>query len=166
MKQVVLIAHNIRSAVNVGSLLRTADGLGLKEVILSGYTPYPVSADDDRLPHIARRVEAKIHKAALGAEQSVRWQHSESLTAAVQELRKAGYEIAALEQSVESVTLGDYQPPAKLALIVGSEVGGLDKDSLQKADVILEIPMRGRKESFNVAAAAAMALYHLTAVDK
>jgi tRNA G18 (ribose-2'-O)-methylase SpoU len=165
MRDVILVVSDVRSAHNVGSLLRTADGLGLKRVILTGYTPYPISASDDRLPHLARKAHAKIQKTALGAEESVGWERDESVSVVLEKLSQAGYEIAALEQSADAISLAEYRPPGKVALIVGSEVGGVDAAVLNQADVTLEIPMRGRKESFNVSAAAAMALYHLTTLD-
>ncbi len=163
MREIVLIAHNVRSAHNVGSLLRTADGLGVKKIYLTGYTPYPSSKDDDRLPHIAAKVDRQIAKTALEAQNYVDWQHRELLSPLVGELKRADYEIAALEQAVGAIKLSEYRPPTKVALLIGSEVGGLDKQTLDQTDVVLEIPMHGRKESFNVAVAAGMALFYLTA---
>lgn len=163
---VILIAHNIRSAHNVGSLLRTADGLGIKEVILSGYTPYPKAPRDKRLPHIASRVDSQIHKTALGAEKSVKWRQTEGLDDVLGDLNANGYMVLALEQTAGSKPLSEFKVGGKLALIVGSEVGGIDPKILKLCDDTAEIPMRGRKESFNVAAAAAMALYHLTLLDR
>ena len=165
-RDIVLIVHNIRSAHNVGSLLRTADGLGIRQVILSGYSPYPISKNDQRLPHIARSVDARIHKTALGAEKSVSWRHTEDIETLLVQLKDKGYQLAALEQAKGSIAISDFKPSAKTAIIIGSELGGIEPDLINKCDVILEIPMRGRKESFNVAAAAAMVLYHLTYLDK
>ncbi|HET6863658.1 MAG TPA: TrmH family RNA methyltransferase [Candidatus Saccharimonadales bacterium] len=166
MRDIVLIVHNIRSAVNVGGLFRTADGLGVNKIILSGYTPYPISDKDGRLPHLARKVHARIIKTALGAEKTVVWSHSQSLESVLKKLKTEGYQIAALEQSISAIPLNTYPAPRKVGLLVGNEVGGIDEKHLQKADVIIEIPMRGRKESFNVSTAAAMALYHLSLLDK
>jgi 23S rRNA (guanosine2251-2'-O)-methyltransferase len=162
MSNLVLVAHNLRSAHNVGSLLRTADGLGVRRLELTGYTPYPASEADERLPHEAQRVDRQIIKTALGAEQTVRWRHSADIDSVLAELRNEGYVIAGLEQTLSSQLLPDYQPPAKLALIVGREVEGLEASVLAQCDIVLQIPMRGQKESFNVSQAAAMALYHLT----
>ena len=153
--------HNVRSTHNVGSILRTADGLGLEEVYLTGYTPYPPAQNDQRLPHLAQKAGRQIHKTALGAENTVRWQHESDITKAIDKLRAAGYGIAALEQTEKSINLADFKPPDKLVLVVGSEVGGLDKKILELCDSHLQIPMSGKKESFNVAVAAAIALYHL-----
>lgn len=156
----VLIAHNLRSSHNVGSLLRTADGLGAERVFLTGYTPYPEAAHDDRLPHLRRKTATQIHKTALGAEDSVAWEHAVALLPVLQKLHAEGYTVAAVEQATGALPLPDYRPPQKLALVVGREVEGLEAEILAACDLALEIPMYGRKESYNVVQAAAMALYH------
>ena len=161
MREIVLVAHNLRSAYNVGSLLRTAEGLGVSKVWLSGYSPYPLSADDERLPHLAQKIDKQIAKTALGAEKFVAWQHEPDITRTIMGLRAEGFTVAALEQAPNATKLPDFQPPAKLALVVGREVEGIELEILAVCDHILEIPMFGRKESFNVASAAAMALYQI-----
>lgn len=160
-RNIVLIAHNLRSCHNVGALLRTAEGLGLDKVILSGYTPHPSYTGDTRLPHTAAKLDRQIHKTALGAEVTQAWSHTSDLAAVITDLRAAGYAIAAIEQAPTSQTLPSYRPPQKIALIVGREVEGIEPEVLATADTILEIPMFGSKESFNVVHAAAMAMYHL-----
>jgi tRNA G18 (ribose-2'-O)-methylase SpoU len=157
--KIIVIAHNIRSAHNVGSLLRTCEGLGIEKLIMSGYTPYPLSDHDKRMPHIARKVSAQIEKTALGAETFQKWHHEADIDKLIKELSGAGYSICALEQSPDASRLDKFKTPDKLVLILGSEVGGLDKTILRKAEHILEIPMSGHKESFNVVQSAAMALY-------
>jgi 23S rRNA (guanosine2251-2'-O)-methyltransferase len=164
-RDIVLIAHNLRSCHNVGSLLRTAEGLGVQEVILSGYTPYPLAADGDpggRLPHEAAKLHKQISKTALGAETSQAWRHitADELEEALEALRQAGYSVAAVEQSSASMKLNHFTVPNKVALLVGREVEGVEPEVLAMTDAILEIPMFGHKESFNVVQAAAMALYH------
>lgn len=161
MRQIILVVHDVRSANNVGSLLRTAEGLGIEEVILSGYTPYPKMPDDERLPHLADKVERRLQKTALGAEKYIKWRKVDVLDLELDKLKGRGYEIAGLEQSDNSVKLNKHSAPDKIALVVGNEVTGLEPNLLRLTDVILEIPMFGRKESYNAAAAAAMALYHL-----
>lgn len=161
MRELVLIVHNVRSCHNVGAMLRTAEGLGVSEVILTGYTPYPVTEDDARLPHLAKKIDKQIAKTSLGAEKTISWRYSEDLTAVLANLKQEGYTIAALEQAKNSTKLPDFRPPEKLALIVGNEVTGLESKILALADITLEIPMFGAKESFNVASAAAIALYHI-----
>src|SRR5207253_1483140 len=109
-----------------GSLLRTADGLGVTEVCLTGYTPYPASPNDDRLPHLAAKIDKQIAKTALGAEKSQVWRHQDNIESLIKELRKQGYLIAALEQVPNSVKLPDFKPPSKIAVIVGREVEGIE----------------------------------------
>src|SRR4051812_37344225 len=98
-KKISLIVHDVRSAHNVGSLLRMADGLDIEKVYLTGITPYPHSEDDNRLPHIGRKVGWQIHKTALGAEDSATWQHVDSPEEAIEEVVAGGYQIIALEQT-------------------------------------------------------------------
>lgn len=160
-RQLVLVAHNLRSTHNVGSLLRTSDGLGVKKVYLSGYTPYPKSATDSRLPHLAEKINRQIAKTALGAEESSSWQQISSIDELLLGLRAQGYTLIALEQAPNAVAIDGYDPVDKMALIVGPEVDGLDKGVLAQVDTILEIPMHGKKESLNVSVAAAIALYQL-----
>jgi 23S rRNA (guanosine2251-2'-O)-methyltransferase len=165
MRSIVLIAHNIRSTHNAGSLLRTAEGLGIQKVWLTGYTPYPAQQADDRLPHIAQTLTAQIHKTALGAEELVAWEHNESVEPVIARLKSDGFTIVALEQDKRAVPLPKFSSNSDVALIVGREVEGIEPDVLQLCDVIVEIPMTGKKESFNVVQAAAMALYHCTFIN-
>ncbi|HVS58949.1 MAG TPA: RNA methyltransferase [Candidatus Saccharimonadales bacterium] len=160
MRSLMLIAHNIRSTHNVGSLLRTADGLGVQKVYLTGYTPYPQSNSDGRLPHVAQKLHRQIHKTALGAEETVPWEHSADAQAILAQLKRDGYTVAAIEQRTHAIPLPEYAAPDKVALVVGREVEGIEPEVLELCDIVLEIPMFGKKESFNVAQAAAMALYH------
>lgn len=159
MRDIVLIAHNLRSTHNVGSLLRTAEGLGAR-VILTGYTPYPRLAADERLPHLANKIDKQIAKTALGAEKTADWEHAEDIEAVIASLRAEGYQIMGLEQAPRSLALPDFVPPARLAIVVGREVEGLEPEILALCDAVVEIPMLGKKESYNVVQAAAMALYH------
>src|SRR4051812_10674359 len=101
MSSIVIIAHNLRSAHNIGSLLRTAEGLGASEVILTGYTPFPplASGDDPRLPHEQVKVAKLIQKTALGAENTQNWRRSEDVFSVIEQLMSDGYTIAALEQT-------------------------------------------------------------------
>jgi tRNA G18 (ribose-2'-O)-methylase SpoU len=155
------VVHNVRSCHNVGSLLRTADGLGLHKVFLTGYTPYPKAKDDPRLPHQRSKTARQIHKTSLGAEHSVHWDYQKDILALLANLKSRGFAIVALEQSAKSGPIESYSPPDKLALIVGREIGGIEPEILGQSDQIIEIPMHGQKESFNVAVAAAIALYTL-----
>jgi 23S rRNA (guanosine2251-2'-O)-methyltransferase len=159
MSKNILIAHNLRSAHNVGSLLRTAEGLGVDRVYLTGYTPYPLAPDDTRLPHLAKKIDRQIAKTALGAEKMIDWRHRENINELISELKSNGFTVVALEQTDNSIELPDFKPPEKIAIIVGREVEGIEPELLKQVDKIIEIPMAGRKESFNVVQAAAMALY-------
>ncbi len=158
MKELVIIAHNLRSAHNVGSLLRTAEGLGVK-VILSGYTPYPQTQNDARLPHLALKTTRQISKTALGAEKRPIWQRQSDIQEVIASLQGLGFVVTALEQNASAVPLSDFVIPQKLAIILGRETEGVEADVLARCHAIIEIPMFGHKESFNVVQAAAMAMY-------
>ena len=159
MPEITLIAHNIRSAHNVGALFRNAEGFGVKKIILSGYAPYPTYLGDTRLPHLANKITSTIHKTALGAETMVPFAYYESIESVFAELQMP---LIALEQHGTSIALPDYSPPEAFALLLGEEVHGIDPALLERCDAILEIPMCGQKESFNVSVAAGIALYALS----
>lgn len=159
MPEVIVVAHNIRSTHNVGSIFRTCEGFGVNKIILSGYTPYPKLAHDTRLPHIANKLHDQIHKTALGAEEMVPFEYWESPDFSL--LKNEGYRIVGLEQDVRSIMLPDYETPSKVALLLGEEVEGLTPDLRAICDDLIEIPMNGKKESFNVSVATGIALYGL-----
>lgn len=159
MRDLVVIAHDIRSTHNVGALLRTAEGFGVQRVWFTGYTPYPSTKPDARLPHVAAKLDRQIHKTALGAEDLITWEHMPDVLECIAHLKHTGFTIAALEQAPGSIPLPEFTTPPKLALLLGREVEGIAADLLAQCDVVLEIPMFGAKESFNVVQAAAMALY-------
>lgn len=178
MSEIIVIAHNIRSTHNVGSIFRTCEGFGVTKLILSGYTPYPDmsltteaptcaygdtathSATDSRLPHIREKITQQIHKTALGAEALVPFVYQAKPD--LETLRQDGYRIVALEQDATSINLRDYRAPQKVALLLGEEVAGITPELLAEVDDIIEIPMHGQKESFNVSVATGIALYQLT----
>ena len=160
MPEIVVIAHNIRSTHNVGSIFRTCEGFGVRKIILSGYTPYPLLKNDNRLPHISRKLHDQIHKTALGAETIVPFEYYDQLNLSL--LKAEGYRIAGLEQDARSVTLNDYTPPNKIALLIGEEVHGITPEHRDFCDDLIEIPMVGTKESFNVSVATGIALYALS----
>jgi 23S rRNA (guanosine2251-2'-O)-methyltransferase len=150
-KQLYLIAHNIRSLHNVGSLFRTADSLGVSKIYLTGYTGSPP--------------DPKIAKVALGAENFVPWEKVQSITRLIKRLRsqQPKLRIVALENNLsrQTINLAKYKPRFPLALIIGEETKGLTKSILNLVDDIVEIPMRGRKESLNVSVAAGIAVYQI-----
>jgi tRNA G18 (ribose-2'-O)-methylase SpoU len=160
MPDIIVIAHNIRSTHNVGAIFRSSEGFGVSKIILSGYTPYPLVPDDTRLPHISRKLTDQIHKTALGAEAIVPFEYQEVPN--IDTLKAAGYTIVGLEQDQRSTMLPDYHPPEKIVLLLGEEVAGITLDMRQLCDDLIEIPMVGKKESFNVSVATGIALYALT----
>lgn len=160
MREIILIAHNIRSTHNVGAFFRTADGFGISKIIFSGYTPYPTIDGDTRLPHFADKITRQIHKTALGAETAVPFARYDEPP--LQELKSEGYTLVGLEQDDRSVLLPDYIAPDKVALLLGNEIDGVYPDHRLLCDALIEIPMRGMKESFNVSVAAGIAMYHLS----
>ncbi|HTE21555.1 MAG TPA: TrmH family RNA methyltransferase [Candidatus Limnocylindria bacterium] len=162
MRKIVLIAHNLRSCHNVGSLLRTAEGSGVGKVFLTGYTPYPMAKVESRLPHESRKIHRQISKTALGAEEMLDWAQAEDVFEVIRALRQEGFAVYALEQTAGSIKLPEFTPPERMALLVGREVEGVEPEVLAVCDGVLEIPMFGQKESFNVVQAAAMALYQCT----
>ena len=155
----LVILHNIRSVHNVGSMFRTCDAAGVSEIILSGYTPTPL----DRFNQ-SRKDFAKV---SLGAETTVPWRYVKTLGSTLQKLHKENYLLVAIEQDKNATPLFEWEPPIagpgdwRLAVIFGNEVRGISKPLLKKCDVILEIPMRGTKESLNVSVTAGIALFAL-----
>lgn len=164
MNRVVPILHNVRSLHNVGAILRTAEGLGAKEVWVSGYTPYPQTEDDERLPHVSKRATEQIAKTSLGAEKHVSIKRFETVEGLIKAAKTESLELIAIEQSPGSVDIKEFDHATDAGLIFGNEVEGLDQDLLEKCDHIIAIPMRGKKESFNVSATAAIVLY--TVINK
>ncbi len=160
MPEIIVIAHNIRSTHNIGSIFRTAEGFGVSKIILSGYTPYPTLSHDTRLPHISDKLTTQIHKTALGAETMVPFEYSELPPLA--QLRQQNFRIIGLEQDTRSILLTDFVAPDKIALLIGEEVEGITTNLRAQCDDLIEIPMVGKKESFNVSVATGIALYSLS----
>jgi len=163
MPNITLLIHNIRSTHNVGSILRSADGFGVRDIVCSGYTPYPRLNNDDRLPHIVDKLTRQIHKTALGAEATMKVSYLADIRTWL-ETNKSGAKLPvyALEQATGSKSLQDFSPAKQFALLIGEEVHGIAPDLLEWCDEILEIPMHGSKESFNVSVATGIALFALT----
>lgn len=149
----VLILPDIRSAINVGAIFRTADAVGISKIYLTGYTPRPT----DKFG----RIQKDIAKSALGAENFVSWEYRKTLIPLISALKREGYMIIAIEQDKKSVDYRKIKISKKVAIIVGSEVLGLSKNILDKCDVIAEIPMSGEKESLNVSVACGVALFRI-----
>lgn len=159
MPRITLLLHNIRSTHNVGSIFRSADGFGVERIILSGYTPYPILSHDTRLPHLATKISKQIEKTALGATASVPFEYHDNL---LTWLETNTLPLVALEQAPRSISLADFTPPSDFVLVLGEEVEGINEELLAACEHVVEIPMHGKKESFNVSVAAGIALYALT----
>lgn len=151
MKDIAILLHNIRSAHNVGSMFRTADAAGVSKVFLSGYTPLP----KDRFG----RTQKDIAKTALGAETFLPWEYRKSPAAVISGLRARGWRIVGAEQAPHSVDYRKFKIKKPTLFIFGNEVKGIPKSVLKGCDSILEIPMRGKKESLNVSVAAGVILF-------
>lgn len=138
----VIIAHDIRSLHNVGSVFRSADCFGIERVYLTGYTGTPPRSE--------------IAKTALGAEDRVPWEAGEVFEV-IARLKATGYRVVALENGVEAGPIGPRE--GKIALVLGNEVEGIEADVLAGVDETVEIPMPGRKRSLNVSVAAGIAMF-------
>ncbi len=146
-----VILHNIRSAHNVGSIFRTADGAGVTKIFLVGYTPHPI----DRFG----RVQEEIKKTSLGATASIPWEVYESIEPLLALLRAAGCVLVAVEQHERAISYRTYNPQGDVAYILGNEVEGVPPEVCAFVDVVVEIPMAGMKESLNVSVAAGIVLF-------
>jgi tRNA G18 (ribose-2'-O)-methylase SpoU len=144
---VCVLLENVRSLYNVGAFFRTADAVALKKLYLAGITGYPP--------------QNMITKTALGAEETVPWQHVTEAASTISELRTANYEVAAIETSVHAVDLFDWQPRFPVCVLFGHETDGLTAPVAALADTHIRIPMLGRKHSLNVASAGGVVLYEL-----
>ena len=153
-KDFFVIAHNIRSLLNVGSVFRTADAFGVTKIYLTGYTGTPANPVH----------QAKIAKTALGAENFVPWEHYSSASKLIKKLKVDGINIIALENNTKAINIHKFKPKFPLALVLGEEVKGIAKPLLKLCDKAIEIPMVGQKESLNVSVAFGIAAYALGTV--
>ena len=150
MKYIIL--EDIRSAYNVGAIFRTADASGVAKVFLVGYTPAPI----DRFG----RPQPEILKTSLGASATMAWEQVATTREIIERLQADGVTVVAVELTKGSVSLKDFEEPEQVAYIVGNEVEGVTEEALALADVIVELPMLGQKESLNVSVTAGIVLYH------
>lgn len=143
----VIVLDNIRSMHNVGAIFRTADAFLLEKVVLCGITPTP--------PH------REIHKAALGATESVDWIFEKEISKALDDLKNGGFEIIGIEQTTASTKLNDFKINCqkKYALVLGNEVDGLSEEALLLYDHFLEIPQLGTKHSLNVSVCGGIVIW-------
>ncbi len=151
--RVCVALDNIRSVHNVGSIFRTAETLGISRIYCAGTTPVPI----DRFG----RKRKDFAKVSLGAEDMIAWEHVESMVPLIKNLKKEGFAIIALEQAKNSIDYRKIKAKRKTLVVLGNEVEGVSKDVLKLADVVAEIPMKGKKESLNVGVAAGVFLFRL-----
>jgi tRNA G18 (ribose-2'-O)-methylase SpoU len=149
----VVILDNIRSIHNVGSIFRTSDALGVDKIYLCGCTPTPI----DRFG----RARYDLAKVALGAEKDIASEYCADTKEIIKKLKKEGLQIIAVEQDKKSVDYKKVKPKYPVAIVMGNEVGGVDKKTLALCDVIAEIPMAGKKESLNVSVAFGIVGYQI-----
>ncbi len=142
-----IVLDNVRSLHNVGSIFRTADGIGVEKLWLCGITGYPPQGD--------------IAKTALGAEESVDWEYEKEILKVIRQKKIEGYEIVILEQAEGAVPYENYCPQRPVCLVVGNEVGGVSESVIPLCDHTIEIKMLGVKNSLNVAVAFGIAGFHL-----
>lgn len=144
---VAVLLDDVRSMYNVGAIFRAADGAGLEKLCLCGITAHPPKKE--------------ISKTALGAEETVPWEHDWNSIRMAETLRRSGYELVAIETSPQSVDLYDWQPRFPVCVAFGNEVEGVRPELLEMADTHVRIPMLGQKNSLNVATAGGIVLYEL-----
>jgi 23S rRNA (guanosine2251-2'-O)-methyltransferase len=161
-QQLYLILHNIRSAYNVGSIFRTADAAGVEKIYVCGYSPTPSRNCTSPLARsFSYPSGRKVAKTALGAEKTVPWEYHKQTWRLLEKLSESKVQIVALEQSKKSVDYRRFKPRLPIALVLGNEVRGLSPKIIKYCDKIIEIPMRGKKESLNVSVAAGIAIFKL-----
>ena len=148
---VTVVLDSVRSEMNVGSVMRTADAFLIERIVLCGITPQPPKPE--------------IHKTALGAEESVDWQYYPTTIAAVEDLKRDGYLICSIEQVHDSVSLEKFiiEKGQKIAVVMGNEVKGVSQEVVDASDVCVEIPQHGTKHSLNISCCAAIVMWHLYA---
>ena len=161
--------NNIRSTYNVGAILRTAEGLGVAKVVYAGYTPR--YDDNSLLPHLRAKLNRQIERSAIGAEKMVAQETALDLEKWLDAQKETGWTVVGLENNLAPEEQGrrvilDSESEQKLAadkivLVLGEEVNGIPASVREKMDYFLEIPMAGRKESFNVSVATGIALWRL-----
>lgn len=149
---IVVILHNIRSAHNVGSIFRTADGAGVSKIYLTGYTPLPI----DRFG----RENKEILKTSLGATHTVPYEAVSDIEELLLRLKKEKVEVVAVELTQEALNYETFIPKKDTAFIFGNEITGIESEVLQNVSTHIKIEMQGSKESLNVSVCAGIILFH------
>lgn len=160
-RDIRIILPDIRSTYNVGSVFRSAECFGVSHIYFCGYTPYPKTNNDSRLPHEIAKLEKQIQKTALGAEKIINYSYEENIIELIKNLKKSGYQVVSVEQSQNSTKLSKFSYKGNITVIFGNEIKGIAKNILDISDEIVEIPLLGNKESLNVSSTAAIVLYIL-----
>jgi len=147
--QVVVILDNIRSQHNIGSVFRTADAFRIERILLCGITATPPNRE--------------MQKTALGATETVAWEYFGDVLLAVEQMRKEGYTILAVEQTDGSIPLEQFDPSGsgRIALVFGNEVNGVNESIVKESDGCIEIPQFGTKHSLNISVTAGIVLWHI-----
>jgi 23S rRNA (guanosine2251-2'-O)-methyltransferase len=145
----ILVLDNIRSALNIGSIFRTADAFPVESIFICGISACPPNKE--------------MEKTALGATASVEWKYFEDVSSALINIRERGYKVFAIEQTSNSISLENFAvtQPAPLALILGNEVNGVSEEAIVLCDGVIEIPQEGTKHSLNVAVSAGIVLWEV-----
>jgi tRNA G18 (ribose-2'-O)-methylase SpoU len=145
----VVVLDNVRSMHNVGSVFRTCDAFLVEKMYLCGFTPNP--------PH------REIQKTALGATETVAWEATESTINLIQKLKENEYQVFAVEQTHNSISLDTFSPPkqTKIALVFGNEADGVNEEVIKCCDGAIEIPQFGSKHSFNISVSAGIVLWDI-----
>lgn len=143
-----VVLDNVRSALNVGSIIRICDAFGIDKLFLCGITPTPK--------------EKKVLKTSLGAEKSVRWEHKTDILLLIRELKDKDFQMVALEQTERSIDISKSKSKKSIVLILGNEVSGISEEALNESDIHVHIPMLGKKESLNVSVAFGIATYSIS----
>ncbi|SNR77058.1 SpoU rRNA Methylase family protein [Haloechinothrix alba] len=160
-RSIVVVAHNLRSVHNVGSLLRTGEVFAVDTVYVTGFTPHPAYPGDPRDAKLQEQQTRRLAKVAAGAERMVPFETHEDVHALLDSLRDGGYTVVGLENDPGAAAIDEYSPGRKVALVLGDEVVGINHDLRDACDLLLQIPVYGRKETLNVSVAAGIALYAL-----
>lgn len=146
-KEVYVLAHNIRSMHNVGSIFRTCDGAGVTKLYLTGYSGVPPRKE--------------ITKSAIGADEYVEWEYHKDPVAVARMLKDSGVQIVSLEKNEDSSDISDFKPKYPVCMIIGNEIDGVEESLLKLSEHVLHIPMRGKKKSLNVSVAFGIGIYQI-----
>ncbi len=161
--KVHILLPNIRSAHNVGSIFRSSDCFNVQKIYMHGTTPMPI----DRFGNITEKAQKDIAKTALGAEKTIEWEYVENIKKLINNLKKDNFYIVSIEQNKNSISINEFKRKIKkekiqnILCIFGNEVLGIEQSILNQSDSIVEISMKGKKESLNVSVCAGIILFSL-----